>query len=194
MLPETATHEGFQVARPIFANLTQHQNDEVHMEVRPITLNDLNAFYALFCEVNAEGLYSARSSPPPIQAVEHALTQVVENRWPVYVIEREGQIIGSAEAYPDSFCRTGGSEFVGILGMQVKREYRRNGYGFALLSVVIRHCREAGFNSVDLSVFTSNTAARSLYRKLGFIWIEELPPCTLPCGRVETPIKMRLAL
>lgn len=164
------------------------------MEVRPITLKDLNAFYALFCEVSAEGLYSARSSPPPIQAIERALTQVVEHHWPVYVVEREGQIIGSAEAYPDSFCRSGGSEFVGILGMQVKREYRRNGYGFALLSVVIRHCREAGFNSVDLSVFKSNTAARSLYRKLGFIWIEELPPCKLPCGRVETPIKMRLAL
>lgn len=164
------------------------------MEVRPITLNDLNAFYALFSEVSAEGRYSARPSPPPIQAMERALKQVVENHWPVYVIEHEGQIVGSAEAYPDSFCRPGGSELIAILGMQVKREYRRNGYGCALLSAVIRHCRGAGFNSVDLSVFKSNTAARSLYKKLGFMWVEDLPPCTLPCGTAEQPIKMRLAL
>lgn len=164
------------------------------MEVRPITLNDLNAFYSLFCEVSAEGRYSARPSPPPIQAIERALAQVVENHWPVYVIEHEGQVVGSAEAYPDSFCRAGGSELIGILGMQVKREYRRNGYGFALLSAVIRHCRGAGFNSVDLIVFKSNTAARSLYKKLGFTWVEDLPPCKLPCGTAEQPIKMRLAL
>ncbi|MGI4841211.1 MAG: GNAT family N-acetyltransferase [Janthinobacterium lividum] len=164
------------------------------MEVRPITLNDLNAFYSLFCEVIAEGRYSARPSPPPIPAIEPALAQVVENHWPVYVIEHEGQVIGSAEAYPDSFCRPGGSELTGILGMQVKREYRRNGYGFALRSAVIRHGRGAGFNSVDLSVFKSNTAARSLYKKLGFTCVEDLPPCKLPCGTVEQPIKMRLAL
>ncbi len=167
---------------------------EVNMEVRPITLNDLNAFYGLFCEVSAEGRYSARPSPPPIQAIERALSQVMKNHWPVYVIEHDGQIVGSAEAYPDSFCRPGGSEVIGVLGMQVKREYRRQGYGSALLTTVIEHCRAADFISVDLSVFESNTAARSLYDKLGFILVEHLPPCELPCGAIEQPIKMRLGL
>ena len=36
------------------------------MEVRPITLNDLKAFYSHFSEVSAERRYSARPSPPPI--------------------------------------------------------------------------------------------------------------------------------
>jgi ribosomal protein S18 acetylase RimI-like enzyme len=164
------------------------------MQVRLITPNDLSAFYTLFCEVSAEGRYSARSSPPPIQAIERALAQVIENHWPVYVIEHDGQVVGSAEAYPDSFCRPGGSEVVAILGMQVKYQYRRNGYGSALLSAVIEHCRAAGFISIDLSVFESNTAARSLYDKLGFTWVEDLPLCTLACSTTEQPIKMRLAL
>jgi len=167
---------------------------EVNMEVRPITLNDLNAFYALFCEVSGEGRYSARPSPPPIGAIERALAEVIKNHWPVYVIEHDGQIVGSAEAYPESFCRPGGSEVIVVLGMQVKREYRRHGYGSALLTAVIEHCRAAGFISVDLSVFESNTAARSLYDKLGFILAEHLPPCELPCGATEQPIKMRLGL
>ena len=130
----------------------------------------------------------------PIGAIERALAEVIKNHWPVYVIEHDGQIVGSAEAYPESFCRPGGSEVIVVLGMQVKREYRRHGYGSALLTAVIEHCRAAGFISVDLSVFESNTAARSLYDKLGFILAEHLPPCELPCGATEQPIKMRLGL
>jgi len=164
------------------------------MEVRQITLNDINGFYSLFCEVNADGRYSARSTLPPLDAIERALTQVVKKSWPVYVTEDDGQIVGSAEAYPESFCRPGGSDSVAILGMQVKREYRRNGRGSALLSAVIEHCRGAGFTWVDLSVFESNKPARSLYEKLGFTRLEDLPPCTLTCGKIEQPIKMRLAL
>jgi ribosomal protein S18 acetylase RimI-like enzyme len=163
------------------------------MEVRPITFKDLEGFYTLFCEVNAEGRHSARAAPPPIQAIERAFKQAIENQWAVYVVEENGEIVGSAEAYPESFCRPGGSELIGILGMQVKQQHRRNGYGFALLSAVIRHSREAGFTSVDLSVFESNTAARSLYDKLGFTWVGYLPSCTLTCGAVEQPIKMRLS-
>lgn len=166
----------------------------MNLKVRQITLNDINGFYSLFCEVNAEGRYSARSTPPPIEAIERALMQVVERSWPVYVIEHDGQIVGSAEAYPESFCQPNGSDSIGVLGMQVKREYRRNGHGSALLSAVIKHCRDAGFTSVDLSFFESNTPARSLYEKLGFTRLEDLPPCTLACGELEQPIKMRLAL
>lgn len=107
--------------------------DEVNMEVRQITRNDINGFYSLFCEVNAEGLYSARSTPPFLEAIEQALMQVVNKSWPVCVIEHDGQIVGSAEPYPESFCRPSVSDSIGVLGMQVKREYRRNGHGSARL-------------------------------------------------------------
>ncbi|PBQ09309.1 hypothetical protein CCL23_12980 [Pseudomonas syringae] len=52
----------------------------------------------------------------------------------------------------------------------------------------------AALTYIDLFVFKSNTAARSLYKKLGFTWVEDLPPCKLPCGTAEQPIKMRHAL
>lgn len=76
--------------------------------------------------------------------------------------------------------------------MQVKREYRRKGYGSALLSMVIKHFRDIGFTSIDLGVFESDTAARSLYDKLGFTWLEDLAPCSLPSGVTERTLKMRL--
>jgi L-amino acid N-acyltransferase YncA len=107
------------------------------MDVRLVTSRDLSGFYSLFCEVSAEGRFSTRASPPPIEAIARALEQVEKNDWPVYVIERNGQIIGSAEAYPESFCQKDGRSDVGILGMQVKHPFRRCGYGAALLAAVV---------------------------------------------------------
>jgi L-amino acid N-acyltransferase YncA len=164
------------------------------MEVRAIKSRDLNGFYSLFCEVSAEGRFSARVTPPPIEAVARALEQAEKNNWPVYVIERNGQIIGSAEAYPESFCKKGGRLAVGILGMQVRHEFRRCGYGAELLAAVVMHCRENGFSAIELNVFKSNAAARRLYVKAGFVWLEDLPACILPNGAQDQPERMRLAL
>lgn len=162
------------------------------MEVRLISLKDLHGFYRLFCEVSAEGKYSARAAAPPIEAISRALVQVEKNHWPVYVVEREGQIVGSAEAYPESFCRAGGSDCIGILGIQVRRDLRRCGYWNALLAAVVSQCRDAGFMGIDLTVLKSNSAARSLYDKFGFVWLEDLSPCTLASRVVHQPERLRL--
>ncbi|MBA1203257.1 GNAT family N-acetyltransferase [Pseudomonas capeferrum] len=80
------------------------------------------------------------------------------------------------------------------LGMQVTRDFRRRGYGAALLGAVVDHCREAGFACIQLTVLKSNSAARSLYDKVGFVWLEDLPPCTLASRVADQPERMRLPL
>lgn len=164
------------------------------MEVRRISPQDLDSFYALFGEVSAEGKYSARAVPPPKDAVSHGLKKADENNWPVYVVEDDGIIVGSAEAYPESFCSVGGDSRIAILGMQVKQSHRRRGYGEALLSAVVAHCKSLDFKAIDLSVLKSNEAARHLYKKTGFVWVEDSPTCTLPNGQEDQPEKMRLVL
>ncbi len=164
------------------------------MHVRAISTHDLDSFYALFSEVNAEGRFSTRRTPPPKDAIARALAQVEANDWPLYVIEQDGIIIASAEAYPQSFCRQGGNERTGILGMQVKQGYRRRGYGALLLNAVIEHGRRLGFEAIELTVLKSNEAARSLYAKNGFVWVEDLPACVLPNGQEDQLERMRLVL
>jgi ribosomal protein S18 acetylase RimI-like enzyme len=50
----------------------------------------------------------------------------------------------------------------------VREGLRRRGYGRAVAAAAGRACRERGVLSVGLSVFGSNTGARSLYEQLGF--------------------------
>jgi ribosomal protein S18 acetylase RimI-like enzyme len=164
------------------------------MTIRRINASDLDGFYSLFSDVNAEGRFSARSTPPPKEAIARALAKVEEHDWPVYVLEDSGTIIGSAEAYPESFCRSGGDALIGILGMQIRKEHRRHGHGAALLSAVMAHCVRDGFHSIELSVLKSNLAARKLYGKAGFIWVEDLQICKLPSGRIDQSQRMRLEL
>ncbi|VVP78609.1 hypothetical protein PS910_01747 [Pseudomonas fluorescens] len=164
------------------------------MQVRAISLHDLESFYDLFCEVNGEGLFSSRATPPPKHAVARALAQVVANDWPLYVIEQDGVILASAEAYPESFCCKSGSPLIGVLGMQVKHGYRRRGYGALLLHAVIEHGKRLGFEAIELTVLKSNAAARALYDKVGFAWVEDLLPCVLPSGQEDQLEKMRLGL
>lgn len=161
---------------------------------RKIRMSDLDAFHELFSQVTAEGLYSTRPGAPPKAVIARALERAGDNGWAVYVIEHEGRIIATAEAYPDSYCRPEGDAAVGILGMQVHANWRRQGLGKRLLERVIRHCREQGMRRIELTVLKSNQPAIALYLKYGFVWLEDLPPCHLPGGQADLPQRMRLAL
>lgn len=160
------------------------------MTIRLIAVGDLRDYYQLFSNVIAEGGFFARTRPPPIEAVARALAQAVSRQWPVWVAEHRGVIIGSAEVWPDSFCRPGGSERVGLLGMQIHRNYRGQGHGRALLMAVIKHCRETPFDGVELSVLLSNVAARTLYGQAGFIEIQG----STGSGATDSAMIMRLKL
>ncbi|TBU86608.1 GNAT family N-acetyltransferase [Phytopseudomonas dryadis] len=164
------------------------------MHLRKIRSSDLDAFHALFCEVAAEGRFSTRPGAPPKALIASALQRAERTGWAVYVIEREGRLIATAEAYPDTYCRPEGDPLTGILGMQVLAAWRRQGLGQRLLAVVIEHCREQGFGGIELSVLKSNQAAIALYLKHGFVWREDLPPCRLPDGRADQAQRMRLDL
>ncbi len=54
-------------------------------------------------------------------------------------------------------------------------DFRRMGVAEAVLRQILDYMRKAGVEMVTLEVRPSNTAARSLYRKLGFelLWIRE---------------------
>ena len=163
------------------------------MNISKIQASDLAGFHALFAEVSGEGLFSVSTQAPPIQAIERALVAVEQHDWPVYVAVQNGQIVGSAEAFPDSFCRPQGDPQVGLLGMQVKRTFRRHGHGTALLEAVMRHARRIGFTGIELTVLKSNHAALALYDKVGFTWLQDLDTCVLPGGVQDQLQRMRLA-
>ena len=167
---------------------------EINMQPRRIRPGDLDGFHALFNEVAAEGLFSTRPCAPPKAVIARALEKAEQNGWAVYVIEHDGRIIATAEAYPDSYCRPEGDPRVGILGMQVQARWRRQGVGRLLLNTLIEHCRQQGMERIELQVFKSNHSALALYERYGFAWVADLPHCQMPAGHRDQAQRMRLVL
>lgn len=63
----------------------------------------------------------------------------------------------------------GGEEYAWVYDVEVDPTMRNRGYGRALMLGAEDWTREKGLKSLQLNVFGGNTAARALYRSLGFI-------------------------
>jgi RimJ/RimL family protein N-acetyltransferase len=62
-----------------------------------------------------------------------------------------------------------------LLGMGVRRDWRRQGLGLRLIASATAWARaDAGLGWIDLEVLSANEAARKLYQHAGFVLIGEL--------------------
>jgi GNAT superfamily N-acetyltransferase len=77
-------------------------------------------------------------------------------------------------------------EFVGLFDIVVRTDVRRQGFGFAVLSALLREARMRGARRAYLQVTDANAAARRLYGQFGFrevyhYWYRQRPAgCTPP--------------
>ena len=55
-----------------------------------------------------------------------------------------------------------------VFDVEVSPDFRRRGYGRAIMSAGETFCRDRGVVSIGLNVFGSNVGARSLYEQLGY--------------------------
>jgi L-phenylalanine/L-methionine N-acetyltransferase len=127
------------------------------------------ADYAALCETMAQPVAQANTLQLPFPSLEMWKTRLAE--WPksdhLLVAELEDKVIGHLGLHPVN--KSPRMRHVCALGMAVHDAYTRRGVGTALV--------EAGLNLADnwlqatrieLSVYTSNNPAITLYQKFGF--------------------------
>jgi RimJ/RimL family protein N-acetyltransferase len=79
---------------------------------------------------------------------------------------------------------------VGTLGVFVKKNYRNEGIGKALIKEALKHSKKIGIKLVVLGVFKVNKPAMILYKKLGFKKYGELPKALKHKGRYMNNVLM----
>ncbi len=116
--------------------------------------------------VKDEGNYLFATLRFSLEETRRFMTSLREKDHPAYIaLDDAGHVIGWCETSPGTIEET---RHVGTLGMGVVAGYRGQGIGEELLSRCIQKARRAGLEKIELQVFASNDAARSLYRKAGF--------------------------
>ena len=126
----------------------------------------IDSFYAALSEVASERVYIEMIEPPPLEKVRGFQTSLIEKNGPVfYAVETGDTVVGWADIFPSENPRL---KHRGSLGMGLVKSHRGQGLGTKLLSSALAKAKEFGLEKVELTVYTTNTAAIALYKKLGF--------------------------
>jgi RimJ/RimL family protein N-acetyltransferase len=90
------------------------------------------------------------------------------------VAELDGRIVGSADVSqrtPDVPVQS----HVGALGIAILEKARGVGLGKMMIEELLQLSKQAGLKVVILDMFATNTGARQLYEKVGFVEVGRIP-------------------
>ncbi len=152
--------------------------------IRRMTSNDLPRFQAHFARHRAEsgrgGHHFMPFAPDDLdgpkgldaEALDRPLSEPGWQRW-FLAFADNGNVVGHGNVVGNVDLKGGGLR-AGLhrceLGIGIERPYRGAGLGQRLMETAIGFALEAeSLAWIDLSVFVHNSAARALYKKLGFV-------------------------
>lgn len=165
------------------------------MEIRRIEERDVEQFLSLWDSVFDEGQFLDRPSPPP-ERVKKVVAQVVEDQVPNFVLLDADLLVGAFEVFPATYfdLQVPDAQVHGVLGMQIHKAYRNQGYGRRLMEIGLVSSAEYGIERIELDVLQSNITAISLYERFGFRKTQDGREVKLPTGRVAQFQKMLLEM
>ena len=134
--------------------------------IRPIELRDIEGFNRCTDVVMRERQYMAFLEGFPIDEAAAFVARNLRLGNPQYVADDDGVLAGWCDIRRETIPVYA---HCGHLGMGLLPEYRGRGIGERLIRASIEDARRAGFERIELSVYSRNTRAAALYRKVGFV-------------------------
>jgi len=129
---------------------------------RRATIDDAAAIARIYNEGIEERIATFETRPRVAADIE----KWFESRYPVVVIEEDGEVIAfaSTSMYRPREAYAGIAEF----SVYAARRARGKGAGRAAMEALFEAAREAGFWKLVSRVFVENAASRALLRSVGF--------------------------
>lgn len=101
-----------------------------------------------------------------------------------------GRVVGSSEVA----ARPWEQSHVGGLGIALLKEYRGIGLGTTLMKAMLQLAKQAGLKIVILDHFATNSVARRLYEKVGFVEVGRIPKGIFRDGKYIDLVRMAIEL
>jgi L-amino acid N-acyltransferase YncA len=134
--------------------------------VRQICEEDAASFRDALDIVCRERRFLEALEAPPMDRIRAFVRAAVKSGFPHFVADDEGKIVGWCDAVPGDAAT--GAAHVAQLGMGLLESHRGRKIGQQLLKATIERARLLGLEKIELGVYSSNSTAIALYRRLGF--------------------------
>ena len=124
------------------------------------------SFHSALNSVAKERNYIEMIEAPPLADVSQYQRGLILKKGPVYYAVEGERVVGWCDIFPKDNPRL---SHRGSLGMGIISGFRKMGIGTRLMQATLDHAKKFGLAKVELSVYSSNTDAIALYKKMGFV-------------------------
>jgi RimJ/RimL family protein N-acetyltransferase len=137
------------------------------VHIRRARAEDAEALIAHANAVGAEGIYIMTERVERSLNEERALIRKSDGRSSLWIVAvAGGEILGVADIGRGRHSK---NRHVANLGIALRKDARRVGLGTEMRGTLIEWAQSVRVRKLTLGVFATNTAARALYRRLGFV-------------------------
>lgn len=135
------------------------------MLIRPATTDDVAGITAIYNQAVTETTASFDLEP---RSVEQRMAWLENHgpRYPVFVAEHGGQVVGWGSLSP--YSERAAYDATAEISIYIDRAWHRRGIGAALGQQLIASAREIGLHAIIARICTENEASLRLTRNLGF--------------------------
>ena len=138
----------------------------VDYRIAPTADEHVEELQAAIDAVARERRYLAAVSGFPLEQTRQFVASVAASGGVQHVALDDGSVVGWCDIQRNPFE---GFRHVGVLGIGLLPGYRGSGTGAALLERTLAAGAGAGIRRVELEVFASNSRARQLFERAGFV-------------------------
>ena len=138
----------------------------VDYRIAPTADEHVEELQAAIDAVARERRYLAAVSGFPLEQTRQFVASVAAGGGVQHVALDDGSVVGWCDIQRNPFE---GFRHVGVLGIGLLPGYRGSGTGAALLERTLAAGAGAGIRRVELEVFASNSRARQLFERAGFV-------------------------
>lgn len=138
---------------------------ETTVQIRPMTMEDIQGFWECVSEVAKERKYLSFVEAPPIEMSLKWIERLIKFDFPRFVATYDDDIVGWIDIAP---LNRKMFSHVGHLGMGLLADYRGQGLGKRMMEAALARAWEIGLERVELEVYPSNKPAIHLYERFGF--------------------------
>ncbi|MGD9679508.1 MAG: N-acetyltransferase family protein [Vulcanibacillus sp.] len=135
------------------------------MNYRKLEVENTKSYYNLVNEIKDEEIYLFHSLRFSEESTKEYVNSHNTKGLPIIGAFSDSELIGWIDYNIGGFPEI---EHTATIGMGIKKEYRKKGIGFKLMTMCIENAKSHGVEILELEVFESNTAGFNLYKKCGF--------------------------